>query len=179
MEWCKIVAIPLYSNKALKKEDGSPSTNQTKFRSLIGSLLYLTTTQLDIMFVTCLLSRFMQSPTQVHYGAAKRVLNYLQGTKNYGIWYSFTPDSKLIRFTDGDWTRLVDDMKSISGYTFTLETWIFSWAVKKQATVAQSSTKALYIAVALTTSQVIWLKRLLEDVREPQNEATKIYCNRK
>ncbi|KAL5582340.1 hypothetical protein UlMin_014782 [Ulmus minor] len=152
MEGCKTVAIPLESNKALQKEYGSPKADQTKFRSLIGSLLYLTTTRPDIMYATCLLSRFMQSPTQVHYGAAKRVQRYLQGTKNYGIC---------------DWAGSVDDMRSTSGYAFTLGTGIFSWASKKQATVAQSSAKAEYIAAALTTSQVIWLKRIFKDMGEP------------
>ncbi|KAL5573976.1 hypothetical protein UlMin_023573 [Ulmus minor] len=106
MEGCKTVVIPLESNKALKKV-GSLKADQTKFRSLIGSLLYLTTTRPDIMYTTCLLSRFMQIPTQEHYGAAKRA-------------------------------RSMDNMRSTSGYAFTLGLGIFSWASKKQATVAQS-----------------------------------------
>ncbi|KAL5546460.1 hypothetical protein UlMin_006147 [Ulmus minor] len=93
MEGCKIIAIPLESNKALKKEDGSPKADQTKFRSLIGSLLYLTTTRPYIMYATYLLSRFMQSPSQIHYGEAKRV----------------------------DWAGLVEDMRSTLGYAFTLQ----------------------------------------------------------
>ncbi|KAL5549278.1 hypothetical protein UlMin_004509 [Ulmus minor] len=131
------------------------------------------------MYATCLLSRFMQSPTQVHYGTAKRVLRYLQGTKNYGIWYNSTSDSRLIGYTDNNWVGSVDDMRSTSGYTFTLGTRIFSWASKKQATVAQSSAEAEYIATTLTTSQVIWLKCIFEDMRVPQKEATEIYCDSK
>ena len=64
----------------------------------------------------------MQTPTQVHYGTAKQVPRYLQGTKNYGIWYRSTPDSRLIGYTDTDWARSVDDMRSTSGYAFTLGT---------------------------------------------------------
>ncbi|KAL5552430.1 hypothetical protein UlMin_002606 [Ulmus minor] len=157
MEGCKTIAIPLESKKALQKEDGSLKADQTKFQILIGSLLYLTTTKPDIMYATCLLSRFMQSPTQVHYGVAKRVLRYLQGTKNYGIC---------------DWAGSVDDMRSTSGYAFTLGIGIFSRASKKQATVAQSSAEAEYIATTLTTSQFIWLKRIFEDMGEPKKEAT-------
>ncbi|KAL5567382.1 hypothetical protein UlMin_030546 [Ulmus minor] len=134
MEGYKTVSIPLESNKALKKEDGSPKAKRTKFRSLIGSLLYLTTTRPDIMYATCLLSRFMQSSSRVHYGATKRVLRYL------------------------DWVGSVDNMRSTLGYAFTLRSGIFSWASKKQATVTQLSVEPKYIAAAFITSQVIWLK---------------------
>ncbi|KAL0298723.1 UNVERIFIED_CONTAM: Secreted RxLR effector protein [Sesamum radiatum] len=93
------------------------------------------------MFATSLLSRFMQSPSQVHYAAAKRILRYLRGTKDFGIWYKSTNDAKLVGYTDSDWAGSVDDMKSTSGYTFSLGSGIFSWASKKQATVAQSQRK--------------------------------------
>ena len=179
MEGCKTVSTPLDNNKALKKEDGSPKADESKFRSLIGSLLYLTATRPDIMYAVSLLSRFMHDPSQVHYGAAKRILRYLQGTKFYGIWYRATSDSKLVGYTDSDWAGSMDDMKSTSGYAFTLGSGIFSWASKKQATVAQSSAEAEYIAAAMTTSQAIWLKRILEDMGELQEEATKIYCDSK
>ncbi|XP_060966156.1 secreted RxLR effector protein 161-like [Cannabis sativa] len=131
------------------------------------------------MYAVSLLSRFMHDPSQVHYGAAKRILRYLQGTKFYGIWYGVTSDSKLVGYTDSDWAGSMDDMKSTSGYAFTLGSGIFSWASKKQATVAQSSAEAEYIAAAMTTSQAIWLKRILEDMGELQEEATKIYCDSK
>ncbi|KAM6542405.1 hypothetical protein CsatB_006852 [Cannabis sativa] len=140
MEGCKTVSTPLDNNKALKKEDGSPKADESKFRSLIGSLLYLTATRPDIMYAVSLLSRFMLDPSQVHYGAAKRILS--------------------------DWAGSMDDMKSTSGYAFTLGSGIFSWASKKQATVAQSSAEAKYIAAAMTTSQALWLKRILEDMGE-------------
>ncbi|KAL0324814.1 UNVERIFIED_CONTAM: Retrovirus-related Pol polyprotein from transposon RE2 [Sesamum radiatum] len=111
-----------------------------------------------------LLSRFMQSPSQVHYAAAKRILRYLRGTKDFGIWYKSTNDAKLVGYTDSDWAGSVDDMKSTSGYTFSLGSGIFTWASKKQATVAQSSAEAEYIAAAATSNHAIWLRRILEDM---------------
>ncbi|KAL0339561.1 UNVERIFIED_CONTAM: Retrovirus-related Pol polyprotein from transposon RE2 [Sesamum radiatum] len=141
MESCKTVTTPLVTGEKYQKEDGSQKVDGSMYRSLIGSLLYLTATRPDIMFATCLLSRFMQSPSQVHYAAAKRILRYLRGTKDFGIWYKSTNDAKLVGYTDSDWAGSVDDMKSTSGYTFSLGSGIFSWASKKQATVAQSSAK--------------------------------------
>ena len=177
---CKTVATPLVVNEKMKKEDGSEKADASRFRSLIGSLLYLTATRPDIMYATSLLSRFMQNPTQIHYGAAKRILRYLQGTKDYGIWYKpTTTKSKLYGYTDSDWAGSVDDMKSTSGYVFTLGSGVFSWASKKQDTVAQSSAEAEYIAAANSANQAIWLRRILEDMGEKQNEATQIFCDNK
>ena len=102
MEGCKTVATLLENNKSLKKEDGSPKADNTKFQFLIGSLLYLIATRPDIIYATSLLSRFMQNPSQVHYGAAKQVLRYLQGTRNYGTWYEAMLNSRLIGYTDSD-----------------------------------------------------------------------------
>ncbi|CAA0841273.1 cysteine-rich RLK (RECEPTOR-like protein kinase) 8 [Striga hermonthica] len=109
-------------------------------RSEIEPTLYIKTQ--DIMYATSLLSRFMQSPSQVHYGAAKRILRYLQGTKYYGIQYEYNYESRLIGYTDSDWAGSTEDMKSTSGYTFSLGSGIFSWSSKKQDCVAQSSAEA-------------------------------------
>ncbi|XP_061998852.1 secreted RxLR effector protein 161-like [Rosa rugosa] len=143
MNGCKAVATPLITNERLRKEDGSLKANASCYRSLIGSLLYLTTTRPDIMYTTSLLSRFMHSPSQIHYGAAKSILRYLQGTINYGIWYRPTSKSKLVGYdselfgyTDSDWAGSKDDMKSTSGYAFTIGFGIFSWSLRKQDTLA-------------------------------------------
>ncbi|KAL0392755.1 UNVERIFIED_CONTAM: Retrovirus-related Pol polyprotein from transposon TNT 1-94, partial [Sesamum radiatum] len=179
MESCKTVTTPLVTGEKYQKEDGSQKVDGSMYRSLIGSLLYLTATRPDIMFATSLLSRFMQSPSQVHYAAAKRILRYLRGTKDFGIWYKSTNDAKLVGYTDSDWAGSVDDMKSTSGYTFSLGSGIFTWASKKQATVAQSSAEAEYIAAAATSNHAIWLRRILEDMGEKQEEPTTIYCDNK
>ena len=109
---CKSVATPLVTNEKLRKDDSSPKADASLYRSLIGSLLYLTVTRRDIFYATSLLSRFMQSPTQIHYGAAKRILRYLQGTKEYCLRYKSTTYSRLIWYTDTDWAGSVDDMRS-------------------------------------------------------------------
>ncbi|XP_028236729.1 uncharacterized protein LOC114416049 [Glycine soja] len=152
MYGCKPVATPLITNEKLQKNDGAPEDDASKYRSLIGSLLYLTTTRPDIMYATSLLSRFMQSPSQIHFGAGKRILRYLQGTKEFGIWYNTETNSELLGYTDSDWAGSTDDMKSTSGYAFSLGSRMFSWASKKQAIVAQSTAEAEYVAAAEATS---------------------------
>ncbi|XP_019433601.1 PREDICTED: uncharacterized protein LOC109340381 [Lupinus angustifolius] len=111
----KPVATPLVTNEKLQKDDGSPQADASLYRSLIGSLLYLTATRPDIMYATSLLSRFMQSPSQIHFGVGKRILRYLQGTKEFGIWYKTNTNSTLHGYTDSDWAGSMDDMKSTYG----------------------------------------------------------------
>ena len=86
---CRSVAIPLAANEKFRKDDGENEANSSLYRSLIGSFLYLTSTRPAIMFSANLLSRFMQEQSQVHFGATKHVLRYLQGTMDYGIMYKF------------------------------------------------------------------------------------------
>ncbi|XP_028111765.1 uncharacterized protein LOC114310053 [Camellia sinensis] len=149
MKNCKSVATPLIVNKKLSKEDGRKEVEAFCYRSLVGSLLYLTATRPDIMYATSLLSQFMHSLSQIHFGVAKIMLRYIQGTLDYGIFYEKFLDAKLLGFCDSDWGGCVDDMKSTSGYAFSLRSSIISWSSKKQQTVAQSSAETEYISASL------------------------------
>ncbi|XP_044468601.1 secreted RxLR effector protein 161-like [Mangifera indica] len=135
----------------------SEKVDASHYRSLIGCLFYLTIARPDIMYATSLLSRFMQNPSKIYYRGAKRILRYLQGIKDYDIWFNPVSKSKLIGYTNSDWAGSTDDMKSTFGFAFTLGSGIFSWASKKQETVAQSSVEAKYAAIANSANQMIWL----------------------
>ncbi|BBG94301.1 NAD(P)-binding Rossmann-fold superfamily protein [Prunus dulcis] len=176
---CKSVATPLIANEKMRKFDGAKKADAKKYRSLVGSFLYLTATRPDIMFAASLLSRYMQEPSQIHFRAAKRVLRYLQGTLDYGILFTAVEKSRLIGYTDSDWAGCLDDMKSTSAYVFSLGSGICSWASKKQNVVAQSTAEAEYIAAAKAASQAVWLRRILEDIGEKQEGGTKLYCDNK
>nr|KYP56108.1 hypothetical protein KK1_002340 [Cajanus cajan] len=137
---CKPVSTTLVTNEKLQKVDGAPEADASRYRSLVGSLLYLTATRPDIMYATSFLLRFMQKPSQIHYGTGKRILRYLQGTRELGIWNKTMTKSRMIGYTDSDWAGSIDDMNSTSGYSLSLGSGFFSLASKKQATVAQSTT---------------------------------------
>ena len=122
------------------------------------------------MFGASLLSRFMQESSQVHFGAAKRVLRYLQGTMDNGIMYKFGRNLNLIGYSDSDWAGSIDDMKSTSGYAFLFGSSICSWLSEKQSAVAQSTAEAEYVSASKATSQAIWLRRIFEDIGENQKK---------
>ena len=120
------------------------------------------------MFAASLLSRFMEEPSQVHFGAAKCVLRNLYGTMDYEIMYKFCGNLNLIGYSDSDWAGSIDDMKSTSGYAFLFGSSICSWLSKKQSVVAQSTAEAEYVSASKATSQAIWLRRIFEDIGENQ-----------
>ncbi|KAG6526813.1 hypothetical protein ZIOFF_016814 [Zingiber officinale] len=176
---CNPVSTPLIMGEKLKKEDGGKAADVTYYRSLIGNLLYLTATRPDLMYVASLLSRFMQSPSHFHLGAAKRVLRYVQGTTDLGLSFQKNHALNLVGYCDSDLGGSLDDMKSTSGYCFSFGSAIFSWVSKKQQSVAQSSAEAEYISASVATSQAIWLRKILADLGHHQIEGTVLHCDNK
>src|SRR3954468_22013858 len=86
---------------------------------------------------------------------------------------------KIKGYCDSDWAGSVDDMKRTSGYVFSLGSGVISWCSKKQDTVAQSSAEAEYMAVGLATQQSLWLRRILEDIGEKQEESMLLHYDNK
>uniref|UniRef100_A0A3Q7I336 Reverse transcriptase Ty1/copia-type domain-containing protein n=1 Tax=Solanum lycopersicum TaxID=4081 RepID=A0A3Q7I336_SOLLC len=152
-------------SEKLISDDGTGLTDARCFRSIVG-LDYLSHTWPDIAFSISMVYRFMHNPTKHHFGAVKRILRYVAGTTDFGIWYSRKSDFRLFGFTDSDWAGCLDDRKSTSGYAFSLGSGFLSWSSKKQETVVLSSSKAEYIAATASSSQAVWLKGLLADTTD-------------
>ncbi|KAK9675641.1 hypothetical protein RND81_11G020800 [Saponaria officinalis] len=166
-------------NESLITEDGTGLADARRFRSMVGGLNYLSHTRPDIVFSISVISRFMHNPTLHHYGAAKRILRYVAGTSDLGIWYKKVSDFKLVGFSDSDWAGCVEERKSTSGHTFSLGSGAISWSSKKQEVVALSSSEAEYIVVTAAACQAVWLRRLLRDFLQVQNGATELFCDNK
>ncbi|PKU70166.1 Retrovirus-related Pol polyprotein from transposon TNT 1-94 [Dendrobium catenatum] len=150
--------------------------NSNLYRSLTGSLQYLTITRPDISYSVNQLSQHMHDPQPKHIYLLKRLLRYLKGTSKFGIPISAT-DLTLQSFSDADWAGDPDSRKSTSGYCSFLGNTLISWTVKKQHTVARSSTESEYRALAALTADVLWIRRLLSEFGTPQTDPTKIYCD--
>jgi len=125
------VSSPIVPGVKLNKDDQGVQVDESYYRQIVGSLMYLTTTRPDMMFSVSLISRFMSRPTELHLQAAKRILRYLQGTTNFGILYKREGMDELHAFTDSDYAGDLEDRKSISGYVFLMSSGVVSWLSKK------------------------------------------------
>lgn len=134
------------------------------FKSMIGVLLYLTQTRLDIMKAICIVSRYQSNPRENHESAVKRIFRYLQGTIEYGLWYPKDYEFTLFTYTNVDWAGDIDDRKSTSGGDFFLGKKLVSWINKKQSCTSLSTIEAEYVAVATSYTQFLWMKKMLKDI---------------
>ncbi|WOG92347.1 hypothetical protein DCAR_0311611 [Daucus carota subsp. sativus] len=179
MEECKSVSTPAEASIKLRIDSTRESVNPTLFKSLVGSLRYLTFTRPDIMYAVGLVSRYMEKPKQDHFMAAKRILRYIKGTLNYGLFYTHSQNSKLVGYSDSDYGGDLDDGKSTSGYAFHIGSAIFSWSSKKQQTVALSTCEAEYIAAAACACQAMWLGYILGELNLAKEDPVTIYVDNK
>ncbi|KAI0505062.1 hypothetical protein KFK09_016019 [Dendrobium nobile] len=173
---CKPLPTPITPRSIQSREPDSNLLHPPNYRSIVGSLQYLTITRPDLAFATNQLCQHMHNPQPTHVHALKRTLRYLQGTLNYGLPLC-RGDLTLQTFADADWASDSADRKSVSGFCTFLGKNLISWSVKKQITVAKSSTEAEYRALAAATSDVIWLRRLLTDFDAPPSKPTTIFCD--
>nr|KYP44586.1 Retrovirus-related Pol polyprotein from transposon TNT 1-94 [Cajanus cajan] len=177
MSDCNSVKNPIAPGTRLLKEDKGTEVDSTIYKQLVGSLMYLTATRPDIAHSVSLISRFMEHPKESHFIAAKRILRYLQGTQNLGIFYKAGINEELFAYTDSDYAGDLEDRKSTSGYAFLLAGGVISWVSKKQPVVSLSTTEAEFIAAALCACQCVWLRRILEHLDHYQVGATVMFCD--
>lgn len=171
------VQTPVVPGFKLCKDEGGIKVDTTYFKQIVGCLMYLTAPRPDMMFAISLLSIYMEKPTQLHLQLAKRVLRYLQGTTEYGIFYKKGGNEGLIAYTDSYYSGDLDDRKSTSGYVFIFGSGAVSWSSKKQPIASLSTTEAEFIVTAACACQAIWLKRVLKTLDQTQQEKNTIYCD--
>eukprot|EP00253_Pinus_taeda_P019255 PITA_19255 len=151
MQESEVAITPTVMGLKLSKEDNNKDFDPSLYKSIVGSLMYLTATRLDITFAVSLISRFMERPKEAHWQAEKRILS--------------------------DWARSVDDWKSTSGYVFHMGSRAISWASKKQPIVALSTTEAEYVAATIVACQAVCMRRMLTSLGQEQAKGTMIFCD--
>lgn len=178
MKKSKPAATPMEVGLNLKNVDGVPNEeNNQPYRQLVGCLIHATqTTRPDLCASTFYLSRFQHCYTSEHYNHAKRVLRYIQATKDLKLVYERDEaSSTLAGYSDSDWAGDKNDCKSTSGYVFKVFGNTVSWSSHKQSTVSLSSTEAEYIALTEAVCEAKWLRTLLNEMGIECTEPTVIF----
>ncbi|GJS16559.1 putative ribonuclease H-like domain-containing protein [Tanacetum coccineum] len=141
----KTASTPIETNKALLKDEEAKDVDVHLYRSMIGSLMYLTASRPDIMFAVCACAR------------------YLKGQPKLGLWYPMDSPFDLEAFSDSDYAGASLDRKSTTGGCQFLGKRLISWQCKKQTIVANSTTEAEYVAAANCCGQVLWIQNQMLD----------------
>ncbi|PKU62356.1 Retrovirus-related Pol polyprotein from transposon TNT 1-94 [Dendrobium catenatum] len=173
---CKPVSTPSQIQTSSSSNSSAAFSNPTLYRQLAGCLQYLTLTRPDIAYAVNKICQHMQSPTNSHFEALKRLLRYIQGSLHTGLPI-FRDTPILQAYADSDWAGDAEDRKSISGYCNFLGSTLISWSVKKQNAVARSSTEAEYRALASAAAEITWIRRLLQELNCSQTTATPLFCD--
>jgi hypothetical protein len=159
----KPIKTPMGTNGHLDLDTGGKSIDQKVYRSMIGSLLYLCASRLDIMLSVYMCARFQADPKEVHLRSVKRIMRYLVYTPKFGLWYPKGSTFDLIGYSDANWAGCKIDRKSTSGTCQFLGRSLVSWASKKQNSAALSTAKAEYIGTGHCCAQLLWMKQTLRD----------------
>ena len=151
------------------------------YSQLIGSLMYaMLGTRPDLAHSVSFLSQFLVSPGAKHWSAAKRVLRFLKKTKSYRLTYSVDGNKDIVSYSDSDWGGDLGSRRSTSGYVFILGGGAITWKSRKQSTVALSSTEAEYMAVAMATSEALWIRNFMFELSSqsvPVPPPIQIFCD--
>lgn len=174
---CKEIGTPLEPGLKLCKDINGVAVDSSFYKKLVGSLMYLTFTRPDLMYGVSVISSYMKRQTEMHLNAAKRILRYVKGTIDYGVFYKSQEDSAFVGFTNSDYAGGIDDRKSTSGHVFMLNFGAITWSSKKQQIVTLSTTEAEFVAAASCACQAIWLRRMLEALGDKQEGSTIIFCD--
>jgi hypothetical protein len=169
---CNLVSTPMEHNLKLTSKEGNEFEDATKYRQLVVSLIYLTTTKPYVSVVVGILSRFMQKPCEGHWSAAKRVLKYLKGTQDFGLKNYKVHDFNSIEYSDSNFVGDTKTGVSTSYYLMSLGSTIVSWRSCKQPIPTDSTTEAKYVVVVEAMKEIVWLRKILEYLQEKQVNST-------
>ena len=150
------------------------------YASAVGSMMYAQVcTRPDIAFVVGMLGRYQSNPGLDHWRAAKKVMRYLQGTKDYMLMFRHTDSLEVVGYSDADFAGCVDSRKSTSGYIFMLADGAVSWRSAKQSLIATSTMEAEFVSCFEATSHGVWLKSFISGLRlvNTISRPLRIFCD--
>ncbi|KAL9275761.1 Retrovirus-related Pol polyprotein from transposon RE1-like protein [Drosera capensis] len=173
---------PMVPDITLMSEDGEPLYDPERYRRLIGKLNYLTVIRPDIAYPVNVVSQFMSVPHTTHWDATHwdavlQILRYLKRSSGKRLVYSDQGHSRIVAFTDADWTGYSTSRRSTTGYCVFFGAMLVSWKSKKQTIVSRFSTESEYQVMTNTSCELVWTKRLLDEIVVRQDSQMKLHCD--
>ena len=153
MEERKEASTPMATSTYLDLDEKAKLVNESKYRGMISSLLYLNVSQPNIMLNVCLCGRYQPNPKEYQLTIVKRIIKCLKGTSNVGLWYPKGTSLSIIGVLDSDFVGCKLDRKSTNGTCHLLGSSLISWNCKKKACVELSTAEAKYIAARSCCTQ--------------------------
>nr|GEZ70805.1 ribonuclease H-like domain-containing protein [Tanacetum cinerariifolium] len=148
MTFCDSIGTPIATKHLDADLSGTP-IDQTKYRSKVRALMYLTVSRPDIMHATCYCARYQAQPTEKHLTGVKQIFRYLKDTIHMGLWYPKDTGFELTAFSDSDHVGCLDSRKSTSGGIQLLGgDKLVNWSSKKQECTSMSSAEARYVSLS-------------------------------
>ncbi|GKB76289.1 retrovirus-related pol polyprotein from transposon TNT 1-94 [Tanacetum coccineum] len=178
METYDPVGRPMEIKDKIDLDQNGCLVDATKYHSMIGALMYLTSSRPNIVHATCLCAWYQAKPTEKHLKEVKKIIRYLRGTVNTGLWYTKDSGFELTGFSYADYAGCKDTFKSTSGGAQFLGEKLVSWSSKKQDCTALSTTEIEYVSLSACCAQVLWMQTQLMDYGYHFNKIP-IYCDLK
>lgn len=175
---CKPAPMPIDTKPKVAASSGTPASDASFYRSIVGALQYLTLTRPDLQYAVQQVCLHMHQSCDVHWSLVKRILRYVRGTVRHGLQlFVQNTATDIIAYSDADWAGCPDTRRSTSGYCVFLGDSLISWSSKWQPTVSRSSPEAEYRAVANAVAECTWLRQLLTELRCSPDKASVIFCD--
>nr|XP_020186428.1 uncharacterized mitochondrial protein AtMg00810-like [Aegilops tauschii subsp. strangulata] len=168
---CHPVATPVDTKTKVSALEGSPASDASLYRSIVGALQYLTLTRPDLQYVVQQVCLHMHAPRDYHWTLVKRILRYIRGTMALGLILMASTSLEMVAYSDADWAGCPDTRRSTSGYCVYLGPSLISWSSKRQPTISRSSAEAEYRAVANAVAECTWLRLLLQELHHDVSQA--------
>ncbi|KAL0745047.1 hypothetical protein Bca101_100892 [Brassica carinata] len=158
-------------------EDSKPFHDPKLYRKLVGKLIYLTITRPDICFAVNQVSQHMQLPKEHHWHMVERLLMYLNGSPDQGVWMGCNGSTEVVGYCDADWAGDRADRRSTTGYCTFIGGNLVTWKSKKQKVVSCSSAEAEYRAMLKLTNELVWIKGILKHLEIDQATPMTMHCD--
>nr|GEZ12874.1 ribonuclease H-like domain-containing protein [Tanacetum cinerariifolium] len=177
------IMTPLPENLVLNHKETETDKyliNVTNYQKLVGKLIYLIHTRPDISYYVHCLSQHMHAPLKSHFDIGLRVLKYLKLAPGLGVEFVKREGGCIISaYSDSNWAKCPITRRSISGYCVFINGNLVSWKSKRQATLLKSSSKAEYRSMASTTSEIMWIVKILGEFSFSNVVPAELFCDNK